>query len=81
MPGVFSVRRQTELNREQVGKAPHCNWVRGPLYPWHRLDTSRIQKDLWAFSVATVNTEKIKALSTLLGLSEDPFIAGLLRVE
>ena len=27
----------------------------------------------WVFGVATVNTEKIKQLSTLPGLSEDPF--------
>ncbi|GAB0207896.1 hypothetical protein GRJ2_003255300 [Grus japonensis] len=35
----------------------------------------------WAFGVATVNTEKIKQLSTLSGLSEDALIVGLLRVE
>ncbi|GAB0208544.1 hypothetical protein GRJ2_003320100 [Grus japonensis] len=35
----------------------------------------------WAFGVATVNTEKIKQLSTLSGLSEDPFVLGLLQVE
>ncbi|GAB0207154.1 hypothetical protein GRJ2_003181000 [Grus japonensis] len=35
----------------------------------------------WAFGVATVNTEKIKQLSTLSGLSEDPFVVGLLQVK
>ncbi|KAK4810038.1 LOW QUALITY PROTEIN: hypothetical protein QYF61_005101 [Mycteria americana] len=35
----------------------------------------------WAFGVATVNTEKIKQLSTLPGLSEDSFVVGLLQVE
>ncbi|GAB0199277.1 hypothetical protein GRJ2_002393100 [Grus japonensis] len=35
----------------------------------------------WAFGVATVNAEKIKQLSTLSGLSEDPFVVGLLQVE
>ncbi|KAK4806213.1 hypothetical protein QYF61_001136 [Mycteria americana] len=35
----------------------------------------------WAFGVATVNTEKIKQLSTLPGLSEDPSVMGLLQVE
>ncbi|XP_074890904.1 uncharacterized protein LOC142034092 [Buteo buteo] len=35
----------------------------------------------WAFGIATVNTEKIKQLSTLPGLLKDPFIVGLLRVE
>ncbi|GAB0202585.1 hypothetical protein GRJ2_002724100 [Grus japonensis] len=35
----------------------------------------------WAFGVATVNAEKIKQLSTLSGLSEDPFVVGLLKVE
>ncbi|KAJ7396400.1 hypothetical protein BTVI_145480 [Pitangus sulphuratus] len=35
----------------------------------------------WAFGVATVPTEKIKQLSTLPGLSEDPFIVGLLQAE
>ncbi|GAB0177148.1 hypothetical protein GRJ2_000180000 [Grus japonensis] len=34
----------------------------------------------WAFGVATVNTEKIKQLSTLSGLSEDPFVR-LLQVQ
>lgn len=23
-----------------------CDWLRGPLYPWHQLDTSRIQEDI-----------------------------------
>ena len=31
----------------------------------------------WVFGVATVNTEKIKQLSTLPGLSEDPFCCGI----
>ena len=35
----------------------------------------------WAFGVATVNAEKIKQLSTLPCLSEDPFTVGLLQVE
>ena len=35
----------------------------------------------WAFNVAPVNAEKIKPLSTLPGLSEDPFTVGLLQVE
>ncbi|XP_054244819.1 centromere protein I [Indicator indicator] len=35
----------------------------------------------WAFGVATVNTEKIRQLSTLPGLSENPFVVGLLRIE
>ncbi|GAB0203748.1 hypothetical protein GRJ2_002840400 [Grus japonensis] len=43
--------------------------------------TSRTQRVQWAFGVATVNAEKIKQLSTLPGLSEDPFVVGLLRVE
>ena len=34
-----------------------------------------------AFGVAALNMEKIKQLSTLPGLSEDPFVVGLLRVE
>ena len=35
----------------------------------------------WAFGIAAVETEEIKQLSILPGLSEDPSVAGLLRVE
>jgi len=35
----------------------------------------------WAFGIAAVETEEIKQLSMLPGLSEDPSIVGLLRVE
>ena len=33
----------------------------------------------WTFGVATMNTEKIKQLSTLPGLSEDPFVVPGLK--
>ncbi|GAB0209817.1 hypothetical protein GRJ2_003447400 [Grus japonensis] len=35
----------------------------------------------WAFGIAALETEDIEPLSTLPGLSEDPFIVGLLRVK
>jgi len=35
----------------------------------------------WDFSIAALETEEIKQLSILPGLSEDPSIVGLLRVE
>lgn len=35
----------------------------------------------WAFGIAALETEGIKQLSTLPGLSEDPSVVGLLRVE
>ncbi|KAK4810570.1 hypothetical protein QYF61_004533 [Mycteria americana] len=35
----------------------------------------------WAFFIAALETEEIKQLSTLPGLSEDPSIVGLLRAE
>ncbi|KAK4810593.1 hypothetical protein QYF61_007330 [Mycteria americana] len=35
----------------------------------------------WAFGIAALETEEIKQLSTLPGLSEDPSVLGLLRVE
>ncbi|PKU38391.1 hypothetical protein llap_11304 [Limosa lapponica baueri] len=35
----------------------------------------------WAFGVAAVETEKVVQLPTFPGLSEDPSIVGLLRVE
>ena len=35
----------------------------------------------WAFGIAAVETEEIKQLSILPGLSEDPSVVGLLRVE
>lgn len=35
----------------------------------------------WIFDVATVNTEKIKQLSTAPGLLEHPFLIGLLQGE
>ena len=35
----------------------------------------------WAFGIAVLETEEIKQLSILPGLSEDPSVVGLLRVE
>ncbi|KAK4806782.1 hypothetical protein QYF61_005578 [Mycteria americana] len=35
----------------------------------------------WAFGIAALETEEIKQLSTLPGVSEDPSIVGLLRVK
>ena len=35
----------------------------------------------WTFGIAVVETEEIKQLSILPGLSENPSIVGLLRVE
>ena len=35
----------------------------------------------WAFGIAALSTEKIKQLSSLPGLSEDPSVVGLLRVK
>ncbi|GAB0206718.1 hypothetical protein GRJ2_003137400 [Grus japonensis] len=35
----------------------------------------------WAFGIAALETEEIEQLSTLPGLSEDPSVVGLLRVE
>ena len=35
----------------------------------------------WAFSIAALETEEIKQLSVLPGLSEDPSIVGLLMVK
>ncbi|KAK4824753.1 hypothetical protein QYF61_018225 [Mycteria americana] len=43
---------------------------------------SRTQKGYrWAFGIAALETEEIKQLSTLPGLTEDPSVVGLLRVE
>ncbi|GAB0209788.1 hypothetical protein GRJ2_003444500 [Grus japonensis] len=36
---------------------------------------------LWAFGIAALETEEIELLSTFPGLSEDPSVVGLLRVE
>ncbi|GAB0207225.1 hypothetical protein GRJ2_003188100 [Grus japonensis] len=35
----------------------------------------------WAFRIAALETEEIELLSSLPGLSEDPSVVGLLRVE
>jgi len=35
----------------------------------------------WAFGIAALETEEIKQQSILSGLSEDPSVVGLLRVE
>jgi len=35
----------------------------------------------WTFGIAVLETEEIKQLSILPGLSEDPSVVGLLRVE
>lgn len=55
------------------------------MYPRHQLPQEKVLQDLkgyqWAFGVAAVNAEKIKQLSTLPGLSKDPFIVGLLQVQ
>ncbi|KAK4822911.1 hypothetical protein QYF61_023274 [Mycteria americana] len=84
MTRIVCIGGRGELNGGQVAKAPHCDGSRGPLYPWHRLLQERVLQGpkgyQWDFAVATVNTE-IRQLSSLPGLSEDPFIVGLLQVE
>lgn len=35
----------------------------------------------WAFGVATINTQKVKQLSTLPVLSSNPSVEGLLQVK
>lgn len=73
------------LTGEKWGK---CPIVTGPEAP-HILGIDCLRrgyfKDLkkyqWTFSVTTVNTEKIKQLSTPPGLLEHPFLVGLLQGE
>lgn len=43
--------------------------------------TSDLKRHQWLFDVVTVNTEKIKQLSTPPGLLDHPFLVGLLQGE
>lgn len=55
------------------------------MYPWHRLPQKSMLPGLkgywWTFGVATIDVKKIKQLSTLPDLLEDPSVLGLLHVE
>ncbi|RMC15750.1 hypothetical protein DUI87_07954 [Hirundo rustica rustica] len=55
------------------------------MHPWHRLPQKwilqRSKGYRWAFGIAAVETEDIRQLSTLPGLSDDSCAVGLLRVE
>ncbi|RMB97072.1 hypothetical protein DUI87_26355 [Hirundo rustica rustica] len=76
---------QSEFNWEWVAKTPHRDWPRGPMHPWHRLPQKwilqRSKRILLRFGIAAVETEDIRQLSTLPGLSDDSCAVGLLRVE
>ncbi|RMC21610.1 hypothetical protein DUI87_02477 [Hirundo rustica rustica] len=86
VPAADCIGGQSEFkNREWVAKTPHRDWPRGPMHP--RIDYLRngYFKDpkgyRWAFGIAAVDTDDIRQLSTLPGLSDDSCAVGLLRVE
>lgn len=59
------------------GKTLHCDWPRGPRHPQHGSPQERIfqgpQKGiLGLFRRAAMETERIRLLNSLSGLSEDP---------
>src|SRR3712207_7995347 len=55
---------------------------RSTLFPYTTLFRSKDPKGYrWAFGIAALETEGTEQLSTLPGLSQDPSIVGLLRVE
>lgn len=65
-------------------KTTYFDWSRGSVYSWYRLPSGHFKdpKGLCCtFRIATVETEDIKQLNTLPGLSEDPSVVGHLRVE
>ena len=52
------------------------------MHPWHRLFQERVfQGPKGVPGIAALETEAIEQLPTLPGLSEDPSVVGLLRVE
>jgi len=68
-----------------VAEAPHCNWLEAPcILVIDHLRRGYVQDTKgywWAFSIAALETEEIKQLSILPGLSEDPSVVGLLRMK
>ena len=70
-----------------MAKTSHCDWPR--TFTLYILGIDYLRrgyfKDLkgyqWAFGIAALETEEIKQHSALPGLSEVPFVVGLLKVE
>ncbi|RMC20894.1 hypothetical protein DUI87_01747 [Hirundo rustica rustica] len=85
IPAADCIGGRSEFNREWVAKTPHRDWPRGPMHPRHRLSQKWILQRpkgyRWAFGIAAVETEDIRQLNTLPGLSDDSCAVGLLRVE
>lgn len=80
VPTAECIGDQNQPDWERVGKASHCDWLRGSVHPWHRGYSEDIKGYWWAFSIAALEMELNKRLSTLPSLSEDPSVGGLLRI-
>ncbi|RMB91827.1 hypothetical protein DUI87_31755 [Hirundo rustica rustica] len=85
VPAADCIGGQSEFYREWVAKTPHRDWPRGPMHPRHRLSQKwilqRPKRISLGFWIAAVETEDIRQLNTLPGLSDDSSAVGLLRVE
>ena len=52
------------------------------MQPWHRLPHKMVlRRSKWAFGTAALETEDLKELYPLPGLSQGPFVVGLLKVK
>ncbi|GAB0208753.1 hypothetical protein GRJ2_003341000 [Grus japonensis] len=69
-----------EWEKHPIVTGPEAPCILGIDYLWkgHFKDPKGYQ---WAFGIAALEAEEIEPLSSLPGLSEDPSVVGLLRVE
>lgn len=68
-----------------MAKALHYNWSRCSVHPSYRLSQNRVlqrpKKVSMGFWRSSLEMKDIKHLPTFPGLSENPYVMGLLRVE
>ncbi|RMC02549.1 hypothetical protein DUI87_20943 [Hirundo rustica rustica] len=85
VPAADCIGGRSEFNREWVAKHPIVTGPEAPCILGIDYLRNGYFKDpkgyRWAFGIAAVETEDIRQLSTLPGLSDDSCAVGLLRVE
>ena len=73
---------EVSLTRNEWQKHPIVTGPEAPHILGLRRGYFKVPKGYkWAFGVAALETEEIKQLSTLPGLSKDPSVVGLLKVK
>ena len=84
-PRVDYVGGCNKSHWQRLAKASYCDWSRAPCIlgiDYLRRGYFKDPKGYrWAFGIAAVDTEGVKQLSALSGLSEDLSVVGLLRVK